>query len=47
MVKLGKWFDNTTIEGRPLLLEAAGRCPSEDVGETPGYADYLDYSSRT
>ncbi|WP_246776132.1 plasmid pRiA4b ORF-3 family protein [Bradyrhizobium canariense] len=37
VVKLGKWFDNTTIEGRPLLLEAAGRFPSEDVGETPRY----------
>jgi hypothetical protein len=26
----------------PLLLEAAGRCPPEDVGGAPGYADYLD-----
>jgi hypothetical protein len=24
------------------LLEAAGRCPPEDVGGAPGYADYLD-----
>ncbi|WP_247772775.1 plasmid pRiA4b ORF-3 family protein [Bradyrhizobium sp. 192] len=42
MIKLEKWFDNTTIEGLPLLLEAAGRCPPEDVGGAPGYAEYLD-----
>ncbi|UQR61522.1 plasmid pRiA4b ORF-3 family protein [Bradyrhizobium sp. C-145] len=42
VIKLEKWFDNTTIEGLPLLLEAAGRCPPEDVGGAPGYADYLD-----
>ncbi|WP_354098800.1 hypothetical protein [Bradyrhizobium sp. S3.2.12] len=29
-------------EGLPLLLEAAGRCPPEDVGGAPGYAQYLD-----
>ncbi|KRQ93605.1 hypothetical protein CP49_26220 [Bradyrhizobium valentinum] len=33
---------NTTTEGLPLLLEAAGRCPPEDVGGAPGYAEYLD-----
>ncbi|WP_404538505.1 plasmid pRiA4b ORF-3 family protein [Bradyrhizobium sp. USDA 223] len=42
VIKLEKWFDNTTMEGLPLLLEAAGRCPPEDVGGAPGYADYLD-----
>jgi len=42
VIKLEKWFDNTTTEGLPLLLEAAGRCPPEDVGGAPGYADYLD-----
>ncbi|WP_312014337.1 plasmid pRiA4b ORF-3 family protein [Bradyrhizobium sp. ERR14] len=42
VIALEEWFDNTTIEGLPLLLEAAGRCPPEDVGGTPGYADYLD-----
>nr|WP_231168578.1 plasmid pRiA4b ORF-3 family protein [Bradyrhizobium sp. 41S5] len=26
----------------PFLLEAAGRCPPEDVGGAPGYAEYLD-----
>ncbi|WP_345947034.1 hypothetical protein [Bradyrhizobium sp. 174] len=24
------------------MLEAAGRCPPEDVGGAPGYAEYLD-----
>ncbi|MCK1665574.1 plasmid pRiA4b ORF-3 family protein [Bradyrhizobium sp. 153] len=42
VIKLEKWFDNTTIEGLPLLLEATGRCPPEDVGGAPGYAEYLD-----
>ena len=41
VIKLEKWFDNTTTEGLPLLLEAAGRCPPEDVGSAPGYAEYL------
>jgi hypothetical protein len=42
VIKLEKWFDNTMTEGPPLLLEAAGRCPPEDVGGAPGHADYLD-----
>jgi hypothetical protein len=42
VIKLEKWFDNTTAEGLPLLLEAAGRCPPEDVGGAPGYAEYLE-----
>lgn len=42
VIKLEKWFDKTTTEGLPLLLDAAGRCPPEDVGGAPGYADYLD-----
>nr|WP_271627576.1 plasmid pRiA4b ORF-3 family protein [Bradyrhizobium sp. CCBAU 11445] len=42
VIKLEKWFDNTTTEGLPFLLEAAGRCPPEDVGGAPGYAEYLD-----
>ncbi len=41
MIKLEKWFENTTTEGLPFLLEAAGRCPPEDVGGAPGYAEYL------
>ncbi|WP_446480698.1 IS1096 element passenger TnpR family protein [Bradyrhizobium sp. CAR08] len=24
------------------MLQAAGRCPPEDVGGAPGYAEYLD-----
>ncbi|WP_136615517.1 plasmid pRiA4b ORF-3 family protein [Bradyrhizobium sacchari] len=35
-------LDNTTTEELPLLLEAAGRCPPEDIGGAPGYAAYLD-----
>nr|WP_271598501.1 plasmid pRiA4b ORF-3 family protein [Bradyrhizobium sp. CCBAU 45384] len=42
MIKIEKWFDNTTTEGLPLLLDAAGRCPPEDVGGASGYAEYLD-----
>lgn len=42
VIKLEKWFENTMTEGLPLLLEAAGRCPPEDVGGAPGYAEYLD-----
>ncbi|APG14893.1 hypothetical protein BKD09_41820 [Bradyrhizobium japonicum] len=42
VIKLEKWFDNTTTEGLPLLLDAAGRCPPEDVGGARGYAEYLD-----
>jgi hypothetical protein len=33
--------------GAPFLLEAAGRCPPEDVGGAPGYAEYLDAISDT
>jgi hypothetical protein len=35
VIKLEKWFDNTTTEGLPLLLEAARRCPPEDLGGAP------------
>jgi hypothetical protein len=41
-IKLEKWFDKTVTEGLPLLLDAAGRCPPEDVGGALGYAGYLD-----
>ena len=37
-----KWFDDTSMDGLPLLLDAAGRCPPEDVGGVPGYAEYLE-----
>ena len=47
VIKLEKWFDNTTTEELPFLLEAAGRCPPEDVGGAPGYAEYLDAISDT
>ncbi|WP_244481893.1 plasmid pRiA4b ORF-3 family protein [Bradyrhizobium pachyrhizi] len=42
VIKLEKWFDNTSMDGLPFLLEAAGRCPPDDVGGAHGYADYLD-----
>ncbi|WP_316168653.1 MULTISPECIES: plasmid pRiA4b ORF-3 family protein [unclassified Bradyrhizobium] len=42
VIKLEKWFDDTSTEGLPLLLEAVGRCPPEDVGGPSGYAEYLD-----
>lgn len=42
VIKLEKWFDNTPTDGLLLLLDAAGRCPPEDVGGVPGYADYLE-----
>jgi hypothetical protein len=41
VIKLEKWFENTSIDGFPFLLEATGRCPPEDVGGAAGYAQYL------
>jgi hypothetical protein len=41
VIKLEKWFEDTSMEGLPFLLDAAGRCPPEDVGGVPGYAEYL------
>jgi Plasmid pRiA4b ORF-3-like protein len=35
-------MSNTSTDGLPFLLDAAGRCPPEDVGGAPGYAEYLD-----
>jgi hypothetical protein len=32
VIKLEAWVPNTAMEGVPLLLEAKGRCPPEDVG---------------
>ncbi|WP_456784008.1 IS1096 element passenger TnpR family protein [Bradyrhizobium sp. USDA 4516] len=45
MIKLEKWFDNTTTEGLRVLLDAAGRCPPEDVGGAPGYNSSIPTSS--
>ncbi|WP_321177234.1 MULTISPECIES: IS1096 element passenger TnpR family protein [Bradyrhizobium] len=47
MIKLEKWFDNTSTDGLPFLLEAAGRCPPDDVGGAHGYADYTSMPSAT
>lgn len=41
VIKLEKWVENTSMEGLPLLLEAKGRCPPEDVGGPPGYEAFL------
>ena len=41
VIKLEKWVVNTVVEGLPLLLEAKGRCPPEDVGGPPGYETFL------
>lgn len=37
VVRLEKWVEDTSMEGLPLLLDAKGRCPPEDVGGPPGY----------
>jgi Plasmid pRiA4b ORF-3-like protein len=42
VIKLEKWFENTPMDGLPFLLDATGRCPPEDVGGPPGYAEYLE-----
>ena len=41
VIKLEKWVESTTTEGLPLLLDAKGRCPPEDVGGPPGYELFL------
>jgi hypothetical protein len=46
VIKLEKWFDNTLTDGLPLLLDAVGRCPPEDVGGPTGYTDYLEAISE-
>ncbi len=37
VIRLEKWVEDTSMEGLPLLLDAKGRCPPEDVGGPPGY----------
>jgi Plasmid pRiA4b ORF-3-like protein len=41
VIRLEKWVEDTSMEGLPLLLEAKGRCPPEDVGGPPGYEHFL------
>ncbi|WP_416194064.1 IS1096 element passenger TnpR family protein [Nitrobacter sp. TKz-YC01] len=45
-MKLEKWFYDTSLDGLPLLLDTIGRCPPEDVGGVPGYAEYLGSHRR-
>lgn len=47
VIKLEKWFDNTTTEELLLLLDAAGRCPPEDVGCAPGHQRPRPSGART
>ena len=35
-------FDADPLERYPQLVRAAGRCPPEDVGGPPGYAEFLE-----
>jgi hypothetical protein len=41
VIRIEKWVENTSMEGLPMLLDAKGRCPPEDVGGPPGYALFL------
>lgn len=41
VIKLEKWVEDTVTEGLPMLLDAKGRCPPEDVGGPPGYEHFL------
>jgi hypothetical protein len=41
VIKLEKWVEDTSMEGLPMLLDAKGRCPPEDVGGPPGYENFL------
>jgi len=41
VIKLERWFENVDTAGMPLLLEAFGRCPPEDVGDPDDYAAFL------
>jgi len=41
VIKLERWFEDAETAGMPLLLEASGRCPPEDVGGPDGYAAFL------
>ena len=41
VIKLERWFENVDTAGMPLLLEAFGRCPPEDVGDPNDYAAFL------
>jgi hypothetical protein len=47
VIKLERWFENTDTAGLPLLLDAAGRCPPEDIGGPDGYAEFLAAISDT
>ena len=41
VIKLEKWVEDSVMEGLPMLLDAKGRCPPEDVGGPSGYEHFL------
>ncbi len=41
IIKIEKWSEHGGPEGLPLLLDAKGRTPPEDIGGAPGYALFL------
>lgn len=41
-VKIERILDPVPGLDYPVLLEAKGRCPPEDVGGPPGYAEFLE-----
>lgn len=41
-IKVEKIEPGITNLGLPILVAATGRCPPEDVGGPPGYAEFLD-----
>jgi len=41
VVRLERVFDADPLERYPQLVMAEGRCPPEDVGGPPGYAEFL------
>ncbi len=42
VLKLEKWVESGGPEGLPFLIDAIRRCPPEDVGGPPGYAQMID-----
>jgi hypothetical protein len=41
-IKVEKVFPDVPGLPQPFLLEATGRCPPEDIGGPPGYAEFLE-----
>ena len=41
-IKVERIFEAASGVAYPVLIEAKGACPPEDVGGPPGYAEYLE-----